>query len=189
MRSFLQQFAYCLGLLRALPPAPPAGGTGAPEGGDTDMAEPAGGAAGGGGPAGGEAAAAAGGGGVDWSKSYRQSVEGTVGTYLVLMTNMRCAAARAGRWVLGTVCRVLPAAERWGPPAVLPSTAASPNASAQQLNCHRTFLAFCRFLPCSHAPMVINSPNSANLIAAPVPGAGKPQPRLSRCRLCHCAGT
>ncbi|KAI7840919.1 hypothetical protein COHA_005351 [Chlorella ohadii] len=90
MRAFLQQFGGCLELLRRLPPRPQPGG-------DADMVD-----AGSGGTAS----------GTGGEEAYRHSVEATVNTFLVLMTNM------------------------------------------------------------SHAPMVINSPNSANLIVAPVPGAG-----------------
>lgn len=114
MRSFLQQFAYCLGLLRALPPAPPAGAAGTQQLGDTEMAEPsaaAAAAASSSGPAAGEAAPPAGG-SVDWLNSYRQSVEGTVGTYLVLMTNMRCAAVHAGCCWVPSAPAVRPAVRR-----------------------------------------------------------------------------
>lgn len=161
MRSFLQQFAYCLGLFRALPPAAPAGAAGAagePQGGDAEMAEPSVGAAA---PAGGTA------GGVDWSKSYRQSVEGAVGTYLVLMTNLRCAIVHA---IACCSCvahrRLLP------PPGRLPALCFP---RLQAWHPSRARASHARFPPCSHAPMVINSPNSANLITAPVPGAGKPR--------------
>jgi predicted regulator of Ras-like GTPase activity (Roadblock/LC7/MglB family) len=104
MRAFLQQFGGCLELLRRLPPRP------RQPSGDADMADAAGGAASGaavGGSTGGGTV-----GGTAVEEAYRHSVEATVNTFLVLMTNM------------------------------------------------------------SHAPMVINSPNSANLITAPVPGAG-----------------
>lgn len=85
MCSFLRQFSGCLQLLRELPPAPaPAAASGGRGGGDTAMSEAAGAQAA---PAGEPAELAA----------YRQTVEATVGTFLVLMTNMRCALRRWGR--------------------------------------------------------------------------------------------
>ena len=76
------------------------------------MAEP-GSVAGGSSSSAADAAAVAGTSPADLAEAYRQSVESTAGTFLVLMTNM------------------------------------------------------------SHAPMLINSPNSTNLITAAVPGAGE----------------
>ena len=124
MRSFLLQFNRCIQLLRDLPPAPaptpadqppPAAAAGSSSG-DAVMAEPSNGGGAGGSSSAADAeatAAAAGTTPADLAEAYRQSVESTAGTFLVLMTNM------------------------------------------------------------SHAPMLINSPNSTNLITAAVPGAGK----------------
>lgn len=92
MRAFLQQFAGCLQLLRDLPPPSPAvaAAAAAAGGGDAVMAEASGASSGG------ASSALA---DVD---AYRASVEGTVGTFLVLMTNMR--------WV----CRVGGGQQAWG---------------------------------------------------------------------------
>jgi hypothetical protein len=97
MRAFLQQFAGCVELLRALPPAPADAPSGSGAGGDSEMAPAEAGAA---------SAAVAGGAAVgtfDPVKAYRASVEGVVGTFLVLMTNMRCVC---GWWVLLGAARV-----------------------------------------------------------------------------------
>ena len=113
MRSFLQQFAGCVELLRALPPAaagpaPAARAAGA----DTEMAEgPAGASAAGG------AAVAAAGAAFDPVNAYRASVEAAVGTFLVLMTNMR--------WV-GAGVQLAPCPRMQG----VPPPAAAPAASA-----------------------------------------------------------
>lgn len=82
MRSFLQQFQGCLQLLRELPPAGAASG-----GGDADMADA--------GAPGGAASSAAG----AELEAYRQSVEAVVGTFLVLMTNMRWGLGAAD-WLI-----------------------------------------------------------------------------------------
>ena len=146
MHAFLQQFSGCLELLRRLPPRPQP-----PPSGDADMADAAGGA--------GE------------ENAYRHSVEATVNTFLVLMTNMRCVLMtnmRCGDTVLVSLSCLNAAECAAGVPVrrrststacvphVLPSISTLPPCSLSR----------------SHAPMVINSPNSANLIVAPVPGAG-----------------
>lgn len=107
MRSFLKQFEACLELLRQLPPEPAASAAAAAAGGatlapqqaqqagqqqqDTEMADTAGpaaalegGTAGGTDATGGTATQP-----ISPAKAYRQSVEAAVGTFLVLMTNMR----------------------------------------------------------------------------------------------------
>lgn len=113
MRSFLQQFGGCLELLRQLPPEPAASTAGAAgresssqqqQQQDIEMAEPFQAAAAA--AAAGEAGGGAGGTGgtpavTDPAKAYRQSVEATVGTFLVLMTNMRQAKGWGVRAGLG----------------------------------------------------------------------------------------
>jgi hypothetical protein len=108
MRSFLKQLEACLELLRQLPPEPAASAAAAAAGGatrapqqaqqagqqqqDTEMADTAGPAAAlEGGTAGGTAGATGGTATqpISPAKAYRQSVEAAVGTFLVLMTNMR----------------------------------------------------------------------------------------------------
>jgi hypothetical protein len=81
MRSFLQQFGGCLELMRRLPPPEAAQ---APQGSGAAELPAAAARSGSGGVAvGGEVAPA------DPAAAYRQSVEATAGTFLVLMTNMR----------------------------------------------------------------------------------------------------
>lgn len=78
MRAFLQQFGGCLELLRRLPPRPQPGG-------DADMVD-----AGSGGTAS----------GTGGEEAYRHSVEATVNTFLVLMTNMRWVCNTLGRFAV-----------------------------------------------------------------------------------------
>lgn len=98
MRSFLLQFSGCLELMRRLPP-PEAAAQSRPDpgaAGQPSAAVGAGSGAGSGSGGGGEAAP------TDPAAAYRQSVEAAVGTFLVLMTNMRCVRGEVGlTWTPG----------------------------------------------------------------------------------------
>jgi hypothetical protein len=207
MRSFLQQFNGCLELLRQLPPAPAAADQQQPQQ-DVEMAEAAGAAAAaaaaasaaGAGGASEAAGAAAAGDTVDLVKAYRQCVESVVGTFLVLMTNMRqagwlppcclpaasllppCCLPASCCLLMPPYCCLLSAAGHCCYPWRLPLLPHVLLLRSACCSCRLPLLLACPpqayihfpsfFLPCSHAPMVINSPNSANLISMPVPGAG-----------------